>query len=347
MPKKKKNSIIGAGLIALDVILNGNPETPPVYYAGGSCGNVLTILSYLNFDSYPVARLANNKAAQKLINDIQDWGVNIDLISLEVTGSTPIIIQRMKYGRDGTITHKFEFRNPETGNYLPSYKPLLGASVSQITDTHPQCDFFYFDRVSRSTIDLAKHYKKQGALIFFEPSSIKDPNDKQILECLDVVDIIKFSKDRIHDFEEKFPKGFAKIEIETLGNEGINFRINKNIPGKWHHLNPFNIDTVKDAAGAGDWCTSGIIFAFSTLKKPFLKTTVSDWKDLINIGQAFGALSCFFSGARGMMYNIESKTLTRYINKLITYKQIKYDSVVKNPSAINLGADLESISSLL
>src|SRR6185312_671542 len=122
MPKKKKNRVVGAGLIALDVILNGNPETPPVYYAGGSCGNVLTILSYLNFDSYPIARLADNKAAQKLISDIQYWGVNTDLISLEATGSTPIIIQRMKYKSDGTVTHKFEFRNPETGDYLPSYK---------------------------------------------------------------------------------------------------------------------------------------------------------------------------------------------------------------------------------
>ncbi len=347
MKKRKKNSIVGAGLVALDVILNGNPETPPIYHAGGSCGNVLTILSYLNFDSYPVARLAANRAAEKLIADIQEWGVKTNLISTEATGSTPIIIQRMKYKNDGTITHKFEFRNPETGDYLPSYKPLLGTSVSQIIELQPKCDFFYFDRISRSTIDLALYYKQQGALIVFEPSSLKDPNEKQVLECVNIVDIIKFSRDRIADFRDKFPNGFGRIEIETLGNEGVNFRINKGSPGKWHHLMPFNIDKVKDAAGAGDWCTSGIIFAFSALKKPVYKITLSDWKNIINIGQAFGAISCFFTGARGMMYKVEARTTIKFINKLIADQCIKYQNVVKNTTNIFTRVESDSISSLL
>ncbi|MCH5717774.1 hypothetical protein [Niabella hibiscisoli] len=151
--------ILGTGLVALDIIINSTPGTAPIITAGGSCGNVLTILSFLGYNSYPIARLASNEATNRLLGDISKWGVKTKLISTTPDGSTPIIIQRLKSGKDGEITHRFEFRDPETGKYLPSYKPVLAKAVDVIVDAVSECNLFYFDRLSRGTIELAKFYK--------------------------------------------------------------------------------------------------------------------------------------------------------------------------------------------
>ena len=74
--KHNANAVcIGTGLLALDVILNGSPTTPPKFNAGGSCGNVLTILSFLDWSIFPIARLADNKASIELLNDLNNWNV--------------------------------------------------------------------------------------------------------------------------------------------------------------------------------------------------------------------------------------------------------------------------------
>ena len=49
-----KPTVVGTGLVALDVVVSGDDVK---YFAGGTCGNVLTCLSYLGWDAKPVARL--------------------------------------------------------------------------------------------------------------------------------------------------------------------------------------------------------------------------------------------------------------------------------------------------
>jgi fructokinase len=66
----KKPVCIGSGLVALDVVISNNPSVPNQFLAGGSCGNVITILSYLGWDCYPIARLSNNVAGDILIHDL-------------------------------------------------------------------------------------------------------------------------------------------------------------------------------------------------------------------------------------------------------------------------------------
>ncbi len=86
-----KSICIGTGLVALDIILNGNPQTPPKFSIGGSCGNVLTILSFLDWSSFPIVRLDNKPGSIKLIRELKKWGVKTNLISRSSDGSTPII----------------------------------------------------------------------------------------------------------------------------------------------------------------------------------------------------------------------------------------------------------------
>src|SRR5690606_31370429 len=54
--------VVGTGLIALDVVLDDNEPDRQRCYAGGTCGNVLTILSYLGWLAVPVSRIRRDRA---------------------------------------------------------------------------------------------------------------------------------------------------------------------------------------------------------------------------------------------------------------------------------------------
>lgn len=313
----KQNSIcIGSGLVALDVVINGNPEIPLKLYAGGSCGNVLTILSFLQWDTFPVARLKSNDAAERLLADLKEWKVNTSLITRTLDGSTPIIIQRIKRDKKGNSIHTFQFRNPETGGWLPSYKPVLRKEVSSIITKSPLPSVFYFDRINRSSIELAKHYKEKGAVIFFEPSSLGD--HKTFEECLKVADIIKFSSEQICNYEFLYPKQRVPLEIVTFGKEGLRYRFNHHLKSKkWTSLSGYKISYVVDAAGSGDWFSAGLISKIThNGLKGFKNHNGELISEALKYGQALGALNCFFDGARGLMYTLNKSQVESLVGKI-------------------------------
>lgn len=331
---KNKPVCLGTGLVALDVILNGSPSTPAKLCVGGSCGNILSILSYLGWESKPIARLSKTVATKNILKDFSNFEVSTNLISKEDDGSTPIIIHRILKDKEGKPKHRFEFRVPGTNTWLPSYKPVLSSAVESITKKQIKANVFYFDRVSRSTIDLAKFYKKNGALIIFEPSSYKD--DKQFQECLRIVDIIKFSSDRITNYSDLFPKSIVPLEIETLGSEGLQYRRKGNNKG-WKKIAPFTLNTIIDTAGAGDWCTAGIINELGQNGiKSFSSATVKDIEKALTIGQALGALNCIYDGARGIMYNMEYSMLNNLISKITSNKYFSKIPVQTNSKIVTI-----------
>lgn len=340
-----KNVCIGTGLVALDVVLNGNPKTPAKLYAGGSCGNVLSILSYLGWKSFPVARFAENKAAAEVENDFKKWKVDTSLISKTQGGSTPIIIHRILKDNNGRPKHRFEFRDPDTGAWLPGYKPILHKEVPAIAEKQP-CNptVFYFDRVSRGNLDLAELNKKAGAVIYFEPSSTGD-NLKMFKECVDLADVIKFSKDRIHNYSQLFPKQQAVLEIETLGSEGLLYRFSKSKSSKtWHYSKSHIINNVVDTAGAGDWCSAGIISKLCIGGKQGLQ----DWdsntiKHALDYGQILGAINCCFQGARGVMYNMNTHELKKSVQR-VKKSKAPVDIVVTNKNGSSNSAIIKLAS---
>lgn len=325
---------IGTGLVALDIILNGSPKTLPRLHTGGSCGNVLTILSYLGWETFPIARLADNRATAELEEDLKRWKVKTELITKTDDGSTPIIIHRILKDKQGKPKHRFEFRDPDTGKWLPQYKPVLSRDISSILEKKQQKpSFFYFDRINRASIELAKNFKNEGAIIFFEPSSI---GSKRSLfeECLEVTDIVKFSSDRIPNYTELFPKRQATLEIETLGKDGLRFRFakSKNKDG-WQSLAPYaTTNDVIDTAGAGDWCSAGVIYSMagcSDLKK----MTIKHIKGALSFGQALGAINCLFDGARGAMYELDVKAIKKIASTTINSKSVALNISTKSKSS--------------
>ena len=338
----KKSISWGSGLLALDVILNGSRSTPPKLTAGGSCGNVMTILAYLGWSSYPIARLKDNDASKEVFSDLQRWGVKTDFIFKEPSGSTSIIIHRILKNKKGESVHRFEFRNPTTGVWFPGFKPFLSKEVPELIKKMPTPNLYYFDRINRAAIDLAKEAKNLGAVVFFEPSSIGDP--KLFEECLQVTDIIKFSNERIPEYKKLVKKNKVYLEIETLGKDGLNFRCVKS-KSKWTSIDPFIVSELIDSAGAGDWCTAGIIDGLCVKgRADFKKKGIKQIKAVLQRGQILGAINCFFDGARGIMYNIDKSTFES-VRKIDTSKVelIKKDILFSSIKSTYKFFDLETI----
>lgn len=318
------NVCVGTGLVALDIILNDNKKTEPLITAGGSCGNVLAILSFLGWDSYPIARLDGSEATQLILEDLTKNNVKTSLISEKEDGSAPIIIHRILTDRNGNPKHRFEFRSPKTGKWFPNFKPVLNKSVKDLEPKLPLANFYYFDRLNRSSIELAKINKKNGATIFFEPSSIG--NEKMFGEALAITDIIKISSDRISDYKSKFQETNVTLEIITLGADGLDFRYKNN---NWSHSEPIKIDGLIDSAGAGDWCSAGIIETLSKTHKSIDNLNNDEILDCLNYGQKLGAINCLYIGARGLMDYTDKKELNK-LTKILSNESIINTDYTKN-----------------
>lgn len=290
------NICVGAGLISLDVLIWDGQRVPVSFYVGGTCGNVMMILSHMGWEAYPIARLDGTKDARRILDDMDKHHVHTDFVSTS-DGKTPVIVQRNFVNKDGIPTHKFESRN-NIGRFYLDFKPL---TLKQANHVLERIGFvpkvFFFDRVAPAILRLATTYKEKGSVIFFEPSSRGGKVDL-FNKCVEVADIVKFSNQRIKDLKQ-FDSFKNKLFIQTQGARGLSYRLNS----EWIHLAPVLNENVIDTAGAGDWTAAALINNLFKDKEMYgmCNFLVSDLETALNEAQKVGAESCSYEGARGMM----------------------------------------------
>ena len=297
-------SCVGTGLIVLDVIRTSMGATATEKrFAGGSCGNVLTILAYLGWQANAVGRIGDDYAGRELVADLGKWGVVTQLLQVEAGRGTPIIVQENYLDARGRPRHRFSRECPMCGAALPTYRPLLTIEAATIAAKLPSHSAFYFDRVAPGTLELAQNSRATEALVVFEPSGIKD--EQLFAECLKTAHVVKYASDRIEGVSELVAKAKVPIEIETLGAKGLRLRIRTNgRVGAWKDYPAFDAPELRDAAGSGDWTTAGLIHGLVTTGASVEKA-VADLNAVVlatRQGQALAALNCGFEGARGLMY---------------------------------------------
>ena len=301
---------IGTGLVALDVVYSEDGEEPIGKWAGGTCGNVLVIRSFLGWSTYPVARLADNASASLLCGDLASWGVYLEYILQERKGSTPIIMHRIQQDGKGHGWHYFSFHCPRCGGRLPGYRPVPVSTVRQMISSMPTPALFFFDRISRGAIDMATAFRKQGALIFFEPST--QINHRLFQEALAVSHIVKVSRERWTERREFSPCETNWLLIETLGSEGLRFL--SHLPSYrscgWQYVPGFPLGNYRDTAGAGDWCTAGVLACLGTQgAKGLEQAEERKVREALQHGQLLASWNCGFEGARGGMYVTQRQRL--------------------------------------
>lgn len=310
MPREAhQHSCVGTGFIVLDVIRNtvGTAATEK-RFAGGSCGNVLTILAYFGWTANAVGRIGDDHAGQELLADLGKWGVETGLLQVEPGRGTPIIIQENYLDARGRPRHRFSRACPVCGASLPVYRPLLTSEAATIAAKLPAHSVFYFDRVAPGTLELAQKSRANGALVVFEPSGIKD--ERLFAECLQTAHIVKYADDRIEGVHDLVAKAKVPIEIETQGAKGLRLRVRANgRMGAWKDLPAFSAPELRDAAGSGDWLTAGMINSLMTSGASIEKQMQESRAVVLAVqhGQALAALNCGFEGARGLMYAADAK----------------------------------------
>jgi fructokinase len=295
-------TIVGTGLIALDVIYGLADERAPRLFAGGTCGNVMSALAFLGWASYPVARLEQDGAGARVLADLLSCGVRTDFVALAPQRPTPVIVQRIRVNSEGQLVHRFSTRCPGCGGFFPQYQPVPREPMANVVAAVPDLDVVFIDRVSPAAVLLAESAYLRGALIYFEPSAKSDA--RLVQRILAVAHVFKYSADRAHHFERP-RQPIVPLEIETLGAAGLRYRGTMfGSKGRgWRTLPSFAVPQLRDAAGAGDWMSAGFIDFLAQAGAAGFEGVPQDLvEEGLRTGQAYSAWTCGFEGARGGMY---------------------------------------------
>lgn len=313
-------AVLGTGLVALDVILSADPSLPPLLAAGGTCGNVLSILSYLGWDAYPITRLNGDPPSDVVRHDLARWGVSLRFAEQQPVAPTPVFVQTIRRDARGHTTHKFSTNCPICGTWLPSFRPVTAIAAQAVLETiaaSPELipRVFFFDRASRSSIVLARALAEQGALIVFEPAGIGEP--RLFDEALAAAHVLKYSNERLPALADSVTRPeHLLMEIETSGSAGLRYRRRTN--WEWRHLAAIPAPHVADTAGAGDWATAGFLFQLASAGVAGLEhATFSEVEGALRFGQAAAAVACGYQGARGAMFALERADFLDLTEKLL------------------------------
>jgi sugar/nucleoside kinase (ribokinase family) len=311
--------VFGTGLVALDVIVTADESSPPKLCTGGTCANVLLALRYLGFEVVPVCRLQNDPAGILIQKEFKLWEVSTKFVSLGDDGNTPIIVQMVRTTPAGTPTHTFSWRCPFCGTRFPGYKPVLATTAEGIASDMQSLQIFFFDRVSRGALVLASQAAKLGALVVFEPSGVGDPSLFQ--EAWSVAHVVKYSHERLSEIPDGLECSPNQIlQVETLGSEGLRYRakFGKRDVSPWRILKALKAPVLKDTAGAGDWCTAGLLYKLARGgAKSFRLMPLDEMEAGLRFGQALAAWNCGFVGARGGMYQTTVEKCLEQVDRIL------------------------------
>lgn len=303
------SSATGIGLVALDVVIDDVSHEHLGDWAGGSSGNVMAILSFLGWDASPIARLDDGETSKLIANDLRRWKVNERWLTLEPTAPAAVYIERLRHDKHGAIYHRFERYCPECGSRLPGYRAVTRTAIETVLEGIASCDVLYIDRPSPGAVMAADYVKDLDVLVMFEPSARGD--QRQLARLSELADIVKYSAERLAgEDRELIAEAKPPVEIETLGADGLRYRT----ASKWYKLGSPETPA-RDTAGAGDWTTAGLLHNLRGAKKrPAL--TAEALRGPLAEAQAFGALSCRYPGARGVMERLSKARLLENVKAL-------------------------------
>lgn len=302
-------SAYGAGLITLDIIVQEQEPPSVAHAAGGTCGNVIAALAFLGWETTAVGRLGKDAAGRAIRQELTRLGVSGHQLTAEEHLNSARIVQFLSERR-GTISHRYGFSCPACGHPFSRFRPPTREQAEAVLAKQQAPDVFFFDRVSSAILALAAEFRKRGALVYFEPSGGGRP--EEFAKALEAAHIVKYSADRMRHVGTRLRAlPGQRLEIETRGAKGLRFRwLGDGQSHAWQSQPAFKVRMLRDSAGAGDWCTAGLLYQLDWKKgREFEALKRDELAQAMMFGQALAALNCQHVGARGVTANVDSASM--------------------------------------
>ncbi len=303
-----KKTIIGSGIYYLDIIVvRDYPEWPQLRpfsdhtvleEVGGTCGNVMCMLSWLGWKAMPQVCLDNSPEGLKVSSDLRRYGCDCRYVTNTPEGGTSLLKCTHKKSPDGTKTISFRVGSPGGSRFPKRHFLRARDEAPAFLDKLSECPgVYFFDDPAAGHRLIARFLREKGATVYFEPSGI---GTKAELEAVGVSDIVKFSGDIIPDIS--FTERFAdKLFIQTLGSEGLRFKLRD---GAWIHVTPVPCDNVVDWEGAGDWTTSAFLNELASSGTPLSNHTEDSIAEALKAAQVVASKSVGYLSSKGMINDI-------------------------------------------
>ena len=257
-------------------------------------------------------------ASERICADMARWGVHLDWIACVPTTNSPIIVHRIRRGKDGRPKHRFSWLCPNCGKWLPAFKPITVGAVERIKPALVGASVFFLDRLSRGTLMLAAEATACGAVVVFEPSG--RGNGALLAEALAIAHVVKYADSRLCSVPGAMTDDSATLlEIQTLGAQGLRYRHRLGRgTSNWMRLKAVAAPRLADACGSGDWCTAGLIAKAAVDGQEGLRRGgARGIRAALRYGQALAAWNCGFEGARGGMYAVSRHMFVSHVSGLL------------------------------
>lgn len=334
-------SIAGTGLFALDVVvrLDGSQANPSL---GGSAGNVLSILGALGWGAAPVGVLGDDIAGHTIRRDFERVGADMRLLLRSVDRCTPVIFQYQldRQAAKDDATHRFTFNCPNCGGRR---RPHWGddPEFADVRADLPLASVFYLDRPTRLGVAIAEQYASRGTVVVFEPSGVgKDLG--LFVRAVRTAHIVKYAEERLGDLGSYHlrPEG---VEIQTRGSDGLRFRTGTT-DRSWIYLPAFRLPFIHDTAGAGDWCTAGMLYELFGAAGATRTINRDAVEHALTFGQALSTLNCMTEGARGLLGTWSPDQIVRGARSVVAERT--GSGYVVNQTFRSFANDVSQMSSL-
>ena len=303
-----EKTVIGSGIYVLDsIVVRDYPAWPSlrpftertvIEEVGGTCGNVMCILSWLGWKAFPQVCLDDSPIGLKIASDLARYGCDLRHVTNTPGGGATIL--RCTHKKDAEGNHTIAFRATGPGGSRFPKRHFLRSSDEApafLDKLEEVPGVYFFDDPAAGHRLIARTLRERGTLVYFEPSGIESKAD---LDAVAASDIVKFSGTHVTDlgFTDRFPD---KLFIRTLGEDGLQFRLRG---GPWIHLAPVPVREVVDWEGAGDWTSAAFLTQLAAADTPFRDLCDDTVTDCLQAAQAVAAQSVRFLSSKGMIHEL-------------------------------------------
>lgn len=285
---------------------------------GGTCGNVAILLSRFSRASVTVAAsVGDDLRGRVLERGLTAEGLSTRGLSTREGRMTGAVVEVLRPER--RTGHRFLFSCPACRHNvkfsnLPSRLDLKAWSKQM-----SNFDVLFVDRATPALIELAAAARDAKVLVVFEPNRVTPGSLNERMALMSDIVKVAAPEGGLATLEGLKTRGaLPRLLVQTSGEKGLTFALRLS-DADWtpsRHLPPVRSEATIDTAGAGDWCTVGLLDGLLQRSGPRWET--ASVTESLRMGQALAAFSLQFVGPRGILDHCSSRQVRRAAEQALT-----------------------------